>query len=99
MLPDAASRTRLKRSLLDRLTDDNPAATRDDPSTQHQLRREWEQSLLRDVEALLNTKRAYEPVGEEFQYAANSLAQYGLPDFTGLTAVSPVDQTFLRNAI
>ena len=89
----------LKGCLLDRLTDDSRGTSDGSSWAVRQSRREWEESLLRDVEALLNTKRALLEVPEQYRHASSSLLQYGLPDFSSMSLHSPTDRAILRSAI
>ena len=86
-------------SLLDRLSDDEPENKVRDPQPFLQTRREWEATLLAEVELLLNAKRAAREVPEEYRYCADSLLEYGVPDCTGMGVKSPAAQNELRAAI
>ncbi len=86
-------------SLLDRLSDDRPENKVRDPEPFLQNRREWEATLLAEVELLLNSKRAAREVPEEYRYCADSLLEYGVPDCTGMNVKSPAAQAELRAAI
>ncbi len=97
--PRERPRTRLKASLLDRLSDDNPAAVEDEPVNPHERRRRWQASLVRDVESLLNARRVPEGLPTEFREAARSILQYGLPDLTGLSPLSVSDRTNILRAV
>lgn len=79
-------------SLLVRLTDDHETPTL-------QNKRDWERTLLTEVELLLNTKRASEEVPEGFKYTSQSLPMYGLPDCTSMSVKDPDHQAELRRAI
>lgn len=48
--------------------------------------REYEDSVRRDLEWLLNTRRIVEPAPEGFSEVNRSLYHYGLPDITSLSA-------------
>lgn len=70
-------------SVLDRLIDQDPGATREVPRSQAQVLRELKASLRRDLENLLNTRwrcLSWPPAYEELEV---SLVNYGLPDFSG----------------
>jgi len=79
-------------SLLVRLTEDPDARLLQD-------QRQWEKTLLEEVEQLLNAKRAIMEVPDSFQYTSQSLPMYGLPDVTSLNVKAPGDQSTLRRAI
>ena len=70
-------------SVLDRLIDQDPGATKEAPKGQVQVLREMKQSLRRDLENLMNTRwrcLSWPPNMEELEL---SLVNYGLPDFSG----------------
>ncbi|MBX3411212.1 MAG: type VI secretion system baseplate subunit TssE [Pirellulales bacterium] len=72
-------------SVLDRLIDHDPGNQRDAPNSRAQVLRELKQSVRRDLESLLNTRRRcleWPPVFTELE---TSLVNYGIPDFTGTT--------------
>lgn len=70
-------------SVLDRLIDIEPGNTREAPRSRAQVLRELKQSVRRDLEDLLNTRRR--AVGWPLVYneLETSLVNYGIPDFTG----------------
>jgi type VI secretion system protein ImpF len=70
-------------SVLDRLLDDDPDVSRDAPRSRHQVLRELKQSVRRDLEDLLNSRRRCRPVPPELTELERSLAAYGLPDVAG----------------
>jgi type VI secretion system protein ImpF len=70
-------------SLLDRLLDDEPDATRDAPKTRSQALRDMKQALRRDLENLLNTRWMCADVPEDLEELGLSLVNYGIPDITG----------------
>lgn len=81
----------LKLSVLDRLRENTGANT--DLATLKRL-------LGRDLEMLLNTRRAHdEATWEKYPHCANSLLSYGLPDFSAISFKDPVGREFLQNAI
>ena len=79
-------------SLLDRLTDREPKVRTEAPSAQTQNVRQLQDSLRRDLEWLLNTRRT----PDEPQAAATELRRsvyaYGLPDFTNYTMRTSEDR-------
>lgn len=83
------ARTELDRavqpSLLDRLTDEQPGVTADQPTTREASERAFRVSVQRDVEFLLNTRRTMVLAGVDFPELLRSVHQYGLPDTSGLT--------------
>jgi len=70
-------------SVLDRLIDYDPGNTRDAPRSRAQVLRELKQSVRRDLENLLNTRRRCLPWPAAFSELEVSLVNYGIPDFTG----------------
>jgi type VI secretion system protein ImpF len=83
------ARTELDRavlpSLLDRLTDEAPREPADPPTSREESARRFRQSVQRDLDWLLNTRRTIVAVTADLPEVANSVHQYGLPDFTGMT--------------
>ena len=70
-------------SVLDRLLDDDPAAPREPAKSRHQVLRELKESVRRDLENLLNTRRRCLPLPAGLTELERSLVNYGIPDFTG----------------
>ena len=78
-------RERLQPSLLDRLTDDAPARSKDGPDSQAFTPAQFRQAVLRDLAALLNTSNlATIDDLSDFPLAAKSTLNYGIPGFAGL---------------
>ena len=71
-----------KASLLDRLIDEDPGNTRE--SVQYRLLdvRQIKAFVVRDLESLLNCRRNITALPAEFRELHNSVATYGLKDFT-----------------
>jgi type VI secretion system protein ImpF len=89
----------LNPSLLDRLLDDNPGVQQEPPPLPQQTLRDLHQSVRRDLEALLNTRRrcaAYPPQLKELD---QSLVNYGIPDFTGSSLSSPDNRAELVHVL
>jgi type VI secretion system protein ImpF len=70
-------------SVLDRLLDDEPEIKREAPRSRSLVLRELKQSVRRDLEDLLNTRRAALTWPPELEELDRSLVSYGIPDFTG----------------
>lgn len=89
----------IQTSILDRLIDDEPEVSRE--TVQHQLAdiRAMKQSVIRDMENLLNTRRKIFPVPDEFREVNNSLFVYGLPDFSSQNPKNPQVKQMLRRDI
>ena len=76
----------VQQSLLDRLTEEEPPRSRSESVARYR------ESVRRDVEWLLNTRRIVHPAPEELHEVRHSLYHYGLPDVTSLPADSPESQ-------
>jgi type VI secretion system protein ImpF len=73
-------------SLLDRLTDTDPRTPADPRVTFAESVRRFKASIQRDLEWLLNTRRIYEGVPEDwFEQVPRSVYYYGIPDITSLS--------------
>lgn len=79
----ARTDTPLLPSVLDRLIDDAPEASRDPIRSDGQALRAIVQSVRRDLEALLNSRRRFKSWPAEFKELHESSVGYGLPDVTG----------------
>src|ERR1700744_4026257 len=75
-------------SLLDRLLDDAPELSVDPPRTRQAQARDALDSIRRDLEALLNTRRLHitPPLG--LTQLRQSLLSYGMADFIGANMVT-----------
>lgn len=82
-------------SLFDRLTDLEPRSRRDVPFTAWEQLQHLKQSVARDLTNLLNTRRSSADIPEEFVRTNQSVAAYGIQDFTS----SPVDGDQMRRGI
>ena len=79
---------RVRPSVLDRLIDYEPEYSREAPASRVKNLRILKQSVRRDLEWLLNT-RSTAVVPPELKEVQSSVAVYGLPDMTTLSAKSP----------
>jgi type VI secretion system protein ImpF len=86
-------------SVLDRLIDQDPRNSREVALTRAQSLRQFKDSLRRDLEWLLNTRRVAVPPEESLKEVNRSLYIFGLPDFSGYKLSSPQDQTRLLRYI
>ena len=87
----------LNPSLLDRLLDDNPGVEKEAPITPQQSLRNLHQSVRRDLEALLNTRRRCDSYPMQLKELDKSLVNYGIPDFTGANLSTPESRSeFVR---
>jgi len=69
-------------SVLDRLLDDDPSATREPARSRSQVLRELKQSVRRDLESLLNTRWHSTSWPRHLEELDTSLVSYGIPDIT-----------------
>lgn len=86
-------------SILDRLTDDDPRNSADPRITYAESLRQFKQSVQRDLEWLLNTRRIAVPAGEEFEELRNSLYHYGVPDITSMSRDAMESRVRLRTQV
>jgi len=85
--------TLVTQSLLDRLCDVD-----DWPTTRHNSMRLYRESIKRDVENLLNSRRPPIPGIQGYPKAALSVVNFGLPDINSYSA-SAADQNSLLSAM
>jgi type VI secretion system protein ImpF len=86
-------------SLLDRLIDRSPNSTTETPPASWEERREFLDSICRDLTALLNTRRAEEDFDPAYEEAANSLLTFGIADFTSFNLKNEAEQERVRRSI
>ena len=82
-------------SILDRLIDRDPQASKD-PQGKVTTLNELRDSVFRDIEKLLNTKRNIVPVPATFKEVENSVFTFGLKDYS---AESPRDPGFRKRIL
>jgi type VI secretion system protein ImpF len=82
-------------SLFDRLTDYDPARTKEIPAPEQIQKEDYKASVARDLGELLNTRCREDDIPERYERARESVIAYGLPDFTS----ESVDHEALREAI
>ena len=90
---------RIAPSVLDRLIDDNPKVAREPPSARMDSLQSLVNSVRRDLEWLLNTRRSIQVIPEDLEEVSRSIAGYGLPDFTAVSIGSTAEQDRIRRAI
>jgi type VI secretion system protein ImpF len=90
---------RITPSLLDRLIDYEPEVAREPVASRSKTLRLLKQSVKRDLEWLLNTRQVAEALPAGLEEVNQSLAAYGLPDFTVLNVKSLEDQYRLQRAL
>ena len=90
---------RVTTSVLDRLLDYEPEITREPIGSRSKNLRQLKQSVQRDLEWLLNTRQVAGGLPSELKETNNSVAAFGLPDFTNLSIDSADDQKFIKREI
>ena len=90
---------RVSQSVLDRLIDLEPKVSTEPPKSQSTSLAELKQSVRRDLEWLLNTRCFYEATEGELEELTKSVAFFGLPDFTGVSAKSHIEQSKMTKAL
>ena len=89
---------RITPSILDRLLDYEPDVVIEAASSRTKSLRELKQSVQRDLEFLLNTRRVFE-TPETLEESLNSVLNFGLPDFTGTSVNNPSEQKWLVKSL
>lgn len=84
---DAGARVQL--SPLDRLFDDAPDRERDRPLSSGEAMAVLHRAVRRDLESLLNAKRRWRSLPKHLGELTNSVANYGLPDYTAGSMADP----------
>jgi type VI secretion system protein ImpF len=80
---ESAKGGRIVQSVLDRLLDDDPEQKQERPRPPAQELRDLRDSVMRDVADILNTRRRWPRPDPALVDLVPSLADYGIPDFTG----------------
>jgi type VI secretion system protein ImpF len=80
----------VRRSVLDRLIDEDPRSTQDRPQTWAESVSAVKASLVRDLEWLLNTRRIAEPAPDIYPELQRSVYHYGMPDLQSVSGDSDV---------
>jgi type VI secretion system protein ImpF len=93
----------LQPCLLDRLTDDDPQNAREGRHERVVSVKQFRQAVLRDLRMLLNSKRRppEDPI-YDFDHAAKSVLNYGIPEIYGhtISAIEPAEiERLIRQAI
>jgi type VI secretion system protein ImpF len=94
-MPKWDSEEVVTQSVLDRLIDTDPSAAADPPTSRRESVRALKSSLKRDLEWLLNTRRAPWEQEGTLQELETSLYNYGLPDVSTLGTQSTKDRNRL----
>lgn len=93
------ARANLLPSVLDRLLDDDPEASRDAPRTGAQQLAALRNAVRRDLEALLNSQRRCISPPPGLDELEPSVVQYGVPDFLSAFAADSAFREDLRSAL
>jgi type VI secretion system protein ImpF len=83
---------RITPSVLDRLLDYDPLATKESLKSRSRSITELKQAVKRDLEWLLNARQNADGIPENLVELNRSVFAYGLPDTTGTSAKNQVDQ-------
>jgi len=86
-------------SVLDRLLDEDPGATKELPRTRNQVLRELKQSVRRDLENLLNTRCCLTTLPADLEELELSLVNYGVPDIMGTDLGSARQRDWFRHVL
>jgi len=86
-------------SIFDRLIDEEPTNSKESPRSQVQTMREIRESVMRDLEDLLNTRWRCSTWPPDLNELNKSLVNYGIPDFSSVDLSSDMDRDSLRLAI
>ena len=86
-------------SVLDRLIDEDPGATRETPKSRTQVLRELKLSVRRDLENLLNSRWRATSWPENLEDLELSLVNYGIPDITSARMSAAQSREELRRIV
>lgn len=92
-------RDNIQSSILDRLIDSDPGVTRESVQRRFLSLSQSRDTVARDLERMLNSKRLITPVPDAYKEVSNSLLLYGLRDFTSLNPASPAVKQQLSREI
>jgi type VI secretion system protein ImpF len=98
-MPRIEDETGVTISVLDRLLDYEPDTSREARVSRPKSLRQLKDAVRRDLEWLLNTRQVTGNLDSELKEINNSVAAFGLPDFTELNAYKPDDQKEMRRQI
>jgi len=85
--------------VLDRLIDYEPEVSREPIASRTKSLRQLKQSVRRDLEWLLNTRQIVDGLPPDLKEVNNSLAAYGLPDFSHINIENLDDQKQMQRVI
>jgi type VI secretion system protein ImpF len=98
-MPHVEPDRKLVISVLDRLIDREPRVSSESAEQAARRLGDLKAAIKRDLEWLLNTKRAAARPPESLGPAADSVLNYGLPDISNLSLGSPHDRDRLRRVL
>jgi type VI secretion system protein ImpF len=98
-MPASDSDRAVQLSILDRLTDDEPASRVEAPITREKSLRMMRAAVKRDLESLLNTIRIADKVPEAYTEFRDSLWLYGLPDINSISLQNAQDEDRLLRGL
>ena len=90
---------RMTPSLLERLTDDQPANSRDPYVSAWEEQRLIRDGIRRDLAVLLNCRRNDSDVPAAFELTRACVLMFGIPDYTAFNLKDTNDQETLRASI
>ncbi|MEP6848460.1 MAG: type VI secretion system baseplate subunit TssE [Acidobacteriota bacterium] len=93
------SEIRVTPSILDRLIDYDPRSSQESPKSRSTSLAELKQSVRRDLEWLLNSRKSIVEISDTLEETTRSVANYGLPDVIGLDIENPNEQAGLVRSI
>lgn len=85
-MADLISIDRLQPCLLDRLFDDEPRRKSESRREKVISVKRFREGVKRDIEWLLNSKSRFYDLDDNLSYVRNSVLDYGIRDFTGLSS-------------
>jgi type VI secretion system protein ImpF len=85
--------------ILDRLLDYEPEISHEPVASRSKSLRQLKQSVMRDLEWLLNTRQKVDGIPSDLTEVNRSVVAYGLPDFTTINHKNPADQNRIRRTI
>jgi type VI secretion system protein ImpF len=91
-MPRIENDSRIALSILDRLIDRNPEGANEAQVSRAEGLRQLKESVRRDLEWLLNTRRLVYEIPAELKETLRSLAAYGVSDFSTMSAKNRSDQ-------
>lgn len=95
----AKAEIKITPSVLDRLLDYEPDQSADPPKSRTRSLNELKQSVRRDLERLLNSKFIRDEIPENLEEVNQSMAIYGLPDFSTLSSKNNTDKAVIINNV